>query len=108
MGTEIYGFGAFVLTIIASFFMHVPVLSICIAYQLFYLIRYKWKKGIDKKDIVFDVIYIISLIVSNYVVGLFFMISKLYQRIYIIYYFIKKHKSKNVVADNNSELQDKN
>ena len=31
-----------------------------------------------------------------------------YQIFYITRYFIKKHKSKNVVSDNNPELQDKN
>ena len=68
MGTEIYGFDAFVLTIIASFFMHVPVLAICIAYQLFYLIRYIVKNNkidIEIKSSSFDGERIVEIAASR-------------------------------------------
>ena len=106
MGTEIYGFNAFGLTIVASFFMSIPVLPICIAYQLFYLIRYIVKN--NKIDKFLNIIYIIILILSLFSYGPILLVCIAYQLFYLTRYFIKKHKSKNVVADGNSELQDKN
>ena len=88
MGSEIYGLSAFGLTIVASFFMFVPVLPICIAYQLFYLIRYIVKN--NKIDRFLNITYIIILILSLFSYGPVLLLCIAYQIFYLIRYKVKK------------------
>lgn len=87
MGTEIYGFNAFGLTIVASFFMSMPVLPICIAYQLFYLIRYIVKN--NKIDKALKIVFIISLFFLLSSSGPVLLACLAYQLFYITRHFIK-------------------
>lgn len=95
MQTEIYGLNAFGMTIVASFFMFVPVVQICLIYQLFYLIRYIVKE--NKKDKALKIIFILSIFFLFFSSGPVLLICIAYQIFYSICHIVKKTKKDKIL-----------